>query len=145
MLLLGTIVVEQAEGIFAQTDDGNEVAGSKAGHADITDVPYNIKAGDGPEEYHDAGREHTIDVQGILLGSEEPYVGFAIIVVADDAAEGKEEYGNGNEHWASRANLVLQRHLCQGNAVEATALVVATEQDNESGTAAYQQGVGKHT
>ena len=52
--LLLAVVVEQSEGIAAQKDDGNEVAGREEGHEEVDDVPYQFKAGQCTEDHHQA-------------------------------------------------------------------------------------------
>ena len=37
--LLAAVVVEQTEGVFAQNQDGNKVAGGEEGHEEVDNVP----------------------------------------------------------------------------------------------------------
>lgn len=52
--LLLTVVVEQTEGVLAEQNDGNEVAGSEEGHNQVGDVPNELEAGQGAKYHHEA-------------------------------------------------------------------------------------------
>ena len=61
LALLLAVVVEQAEGVATQEDDGHEVAGGEEGHEEIDDVPHHFEAGQRTEHYHDTAGKDTVD------------------------------------------------------------------------------------
>ena len=50
--LLLPVIVEQAEGVAAQQQDGRQVTGGEESHEEVDDVPYQLKAGQGSEDDH---------------------------------------------------------------------------------------------
>ena len=106
--LLLAVIVKQAEGVFAKHHNGYQVAGRKEGHKEVDDVPYQLEAGHGTKHHHDATGEEAVDGQHRGIGRDEADIGCAVIVVADDAGEGKEENGYGDEHRTGGTDLRLQ-------------------------------------
>ena len=85
LALLLAIVVQQAEGIFAQQDDGYEVAGGEESHEEVDDVPHQLEAGHSTEHHHHTCLEDAVDGHHFLAGRDEADVCLAVIVVANDA------------------------------------------------------------
>ena len=115
--LLGAVVFQQAEGILAQQHDGNEVADGHEAHGDIGKAPREVEAHDGATHDH-AAHEHTVEPQEEGAAADEADVGLTVVVVADDAAEGKEQDGNGHEHGAEAAHLLSKSGLGELYAIE---------------------------
>ena len=59
--LLLTVVVEQTEGVAAEGDDGDEVAGGEQRHTQVAKTPDEVEGGEGAEEHHDTGREEAVE------------------------------------------------------------------------------------
>ena len=53
-LPLAGVVVEQAEDVFSQQDDGYQVAGCEQRHAEIDDAPYGVQREEGTQHHHHA-------------------------------------------------------------------------------------------
>ena len=117
LTLLLTIVVQQAEGITSQDHDGDEVAGREECHEEIDDVPDKFKAGYGTKDDHDTCRADAVDGHYRIVRRDEADVGLAIIIVADDAGECKEQNGYSNKDWSCCTHLRLQGCLCEGDTV----------------------------
>ena len=116
--LLGAIVVEQAEGVFAQPYDGVEVAGREQGHAQVAQAPDQIEAGQGAENDHAAAGEQAVEGHHPFAPGQEADVGLAIIIVSDDARVGEQQDGGGHEDGAEATHFRLERRLRQGDAVQ---------------------------
>ena len=41
---LAAVIIEQAEGIFAKLENGDEVAGCQQSHAEVAEIPHQLKA-----------------------------------------------------------------------------------------------------
>ena len=50
--LLTAIVIEEAEHVAAEQNNGHEVAKRQEGHEEIDDVPYQFETGQGTEDHH---------------------------------------------------------------------------------------------
>lgn len=59
--LLFAIVVEQAEGVAAEGDDGHEVAGREQRHAEVTEAPHELEGGHGADEHEQAAGAEAVD------------------------------------------------------------------------------------
>lgn len=89
--LLLTVVFQQAESVSAQQNDGNEIAHREECHTEIAYHPDKVEAHQRTEHDHHTGRGYAIGGHDGIAFREETDVCLAIIVVADDAGEGKEE------------------------------------------------------
>ena len=95
--LLTSVVIEQVKGIFAKSNDCHEVAGSKQSHTEVNHIPSHLKGYESTYHYHHAAREETVDGHHAAALCHEADVRLTVIVVGDNAGEGKEENGNGNK------------------------------------------------
>lgn len=111
LALLTAIVVEKTEGIAAQQDNGYKVAGREKGHEQVDDVPHQLETGKRSEDDHQSTRAKAIECHYKGVGRNETDVGFAIIVIADNAGKRKEEDGNGHKYGTSASNLRLKGRL----------------------------------
>ena len=93
-LFLGNVVAQQPECLAREEYDGNEIANGHQSHGDIGKTPCKVEAHHGTTHHHTT-YEHAIEPQVDGAAADEADVGLAIIVVADDATEGKEQNGNG--------------------------------------------------
>lgn len=139
---MGAVVFQQAEGVFAEQDDGDEVADGHEAHEEVCQVPDEVEAGDGAEEDHE-GDEETVGDERPGLGGEVLDVGFAVVVVAQDAAVGKEEDGDGDGDVAAGANLLAECHLGDFDAVGPCPSGHAAQQDDEGGAGADDEGIAE--
>ena len=82
------IVIEEAEGIAAEDEDGDEIARCHDHHAEIYQCPHQIYRHQGAEEYEQSEHE-AIDIDDVVRVApsvaEERHIALAIIVVANDA------------------------------------------------------------
>lgn len=141
--LLLTVVVEEAESVFAQEDDGDEVAGGEEGHAEVDDAPDGVEGDEGSEHDHHAAGEEAIEGEGTAAAGHETDIGLAVVVVADDAGIGEKENGHGDEGAAPGAYLALQGDLREDDAVELGVVIDAADEDDEGGAGADDEGVGE--
>ena len=93
LALLLAVVVEQAEGIATQDDNGYQVAGGEERHEEIDKVPYKVKARNGSEQHHDTTGKDAIDSHHRRTFRDKADVRLAIIVVSYNGGVGKEEDG----------------------------------------------------
>lgn len=143
LALLRAIVFQQAEGVFAQQDDGDEVADGHHPHEEVGQVPHCAQAGYGAEENHGC---HDDSVDGERPGflAEVLHVGFAIVVVAQHAAVGKEEDGYGYCNVAPGANLLAEGKLGQFDAIGRAIVVYSACQDDEGCAGADDESIAEH-
>ena len=88
---LSAVVVEQTDGIFAEHDDGCEVAEGHERHGDVGESPHEIERHD-RSGIDDASDEQTVDIyQGVVV-TDEADVGLSVVIVGYYACEGKEKY-----------------------------------------------------
>ena len=106
-----TVIIKQLEGVFAQEHQGDEVAQRQQRHEKVTQVPNEIKTCDGTKEDKHTARQETEDGQDFFVLGQEMDIGLAIVIVTDDAAEGKEENRHSDKDFAPTAHLALQRGL----------------------------------
>ena len=144
LTLLCAIVVKQAECISAQQHDGDKVASREECHKEIYDIPHQLETGHGTKHHHHTCRTNAIGGHHLIVLSDKADVSLAIVVVADDAGEGKQEDGDGDKHWSNRAHLALQCTLSEGDTIEFGHLIESADEDDESSARAYQQCIGKH-
>ena len=98
LTLLCSIVVKQAECISAQQHDGDKVASREECHKEIYDIPHQLETGHGTKHHHHTCRTNAIGGHHLIVLSDKADVSLAIVVVADDAGEGKQEDGDGDKH-----------------------------------------------
>ena len=98
---LGTVVVKQLEDMLAQENQGNEVAQGQQGHEQVTQVPDELKTGHRAKEDEHAAREYAEHLNCPFFVGQETNVGLTIIVIADDAAEGKQDNRDGHKDGAN--------------------------------------------
>ena len=139
--LLATVVIEQAEDVLAEADDGYEVAGGEEGHEEVAQIPDELQRGEGAEHHQHTAREQAVDDEGCAVGGDEADIGLTIIIIADDTGEGEEKDGNGDESGSPRPNLGLQGGLRQGDAIELRNIVEAADKNDERRAGADEQGV----
>ena len=111
--LLAAVVVEQTEGVASQEDDSHKVAGRKQSHAEVAETPYELERRKGAKEHHEASGTDAIEGYHPCVVGNEPDVGLAVIVVADDAGEGEQENGDGHEDGTGGTDLGL--HIPEGD------------------------------
>ena len=75
--------------------------------------------------------------------AEESDIAFAVVVVADYAREGEEEYAYRHDEFACRADMVAERRLGEFNAVGAAVVEAGAEYD-QRGAGADDEGVGEN-
>lgn len=136
------IIFQQFESVFPQQADGDKVAEGHQPHGDVGKAPGEVEGGERPEHDH-AAHQQAVNIQYPFPAGEVVYVGFAVVVVSDDAAEGEEEEGDCHKDAACRAYLIGQRALGQLHAVGRTVQWRAAEKDDESGAGADNQGIGE--
>ena len=84
-------------------------------------------------------------MQHYWLLSDKTDVGLAIVVVAYDAAEGKEQDGDGHYHVSYRSYLAGDSTLCELYARLSAVDRHPTHQDDEGSARAHHQRVGEYT
>ena len=91
-LFLGNVVTQQPECLAREKHDGDEIANGHQTHGDVGKAPRKVEAHYGTTHHHTT-YEHAIEPQVDGTTADEADVGFAIVVIPDDAAESKEENG----------------------------------------------------
>lgn len=117
-LLLLAIVFQQEDGLTGKQDDGCEIAEGEKSHRDICKTPCKI------QRYYSSDHHHccyskTIDKYTQLGVPDISHVGFSIIIIADDAAKGKQPYHYRNKRIADVSDFVGQGILGELNTIEA--------------------------
>ena len=122
-LALRLVVFEQHEGLLREQGYGDEVADGHESHEQIDDAECLLKRHERASQHHATSQQSEHKYRLGLLGDEAD-VGFAIEVIADDRAVGKEEDGSRDEISSNRANLSFERLCGEHNAVS-IAIVIA--------------------
>ena len=145
LALLLPIVVEEAEGILAQEEYGNEVAGGEEGHAEVDDTPYRVEGDESTEDDHHAAGAEAVEGEDAGATRHESDISLAIIVVADNAGIGEEEDGHGDKDAAPRTDLALEGNLCEDDAVQLRVFIDTADKDDERSAGTDDEGVGEDT
>nr|DAL56230.1 MAG TPA_asm: hypothetical protein [Caudoviricetes sp.] len=141
--LLGDVVGEQGDGFVAQQEDRCEVAERHQRHGHVGKAPHQVERRRRPEEHH-APDQQAVEREHPAPGGDEPHVGLAVVVVADDRREGEEEDRHGDEQSADGADFAHQGGLRQLDAVQ-RGVGDAAEEDDEGRAGADEQRVGEDT
>ena len=126
----------------AEQGDGDEVADGHEPHEEVCHVPDGAEAGNGAVEYHGYD-DDAVGGEYPGLFAEVLDVGFAVVVVAQHAAEGKEEDGSGNDDAAPVTDVLADGCLGELDAVHLVAGAHAADEDDEGGAGADDEGVAE--
>ena len=144
-LALAAVVVEQAYRPTAEQQYGDEVAYGHYDHTEIDERPYEFDSHKRADEYEYAEYESICKycLAAVFPAvAEESDIAFAVVVVADYAREGEEEYAYRHDEFACRADVVAERRLGEFYAVGAAVVEAGAEYD-QRGAGADDEGVGE--
>ena len=143
---LRQVVVEGCIGVFGKLGNRIEVREAEEAHEEIRHIPDERELGQAAKEYHEDYEAAEDEQVGLRVSLEEGDVDFAVVVVADNGAEGEHEDDDGEEGRCPGAEVQRKGFLGECDAGELAAYrILPGEQDDESGRGADDPGIDVDT